>query len=218
MRKLLEFAASLLLIPLTVSFGYETYSFLVANVSFSLIDSFLYGCLAYGLIHLALGHRMIFIRIFEHELGHTLAAFALFRSVQKFEVNPEEGGGFVGVGGLNFIIRLAPYYLPVFTIPLLFVKPFVLVSMRNMVNFLIGFTLAFHYLSLLIEFRRDQPDIQESGLFFSFCVTFIMNAAILVVILCAVLDDYSPLPGYARDSFVTAFEFSRAVLRRLSVR
>jgi hypothetical protein len=218
MRKLLEFAASLLLIPLTFAFGYETYSFLVANVNFSLIDSFLYGCLAYSLIHLVLGRAVGFVRLFEHELGHTLMAFVLFKSVQRFEVDLEEGG-LVGVhGDSNFIVRLAPYYLPVFTIPLLFIKPFVLASMHNIVNFLIGFTLAFHYLSLLVEFKRDQPDIEKGGLIFSFCVTFIMNAVILVIILCAVLNDYSPLLGYLRDSFVTAFEFSRAALRRLSVR
>ena len=112
------------------------------------------------------------------------------------------------------MIRLAPYYLPVFTIPLLIIKPLVSPSIRDVANFLIGFTLAFHYTSLLKEFNLRQEDIKETGLVFSLCVTCIMNIIVLVIILCVVIDDYSGILSYFERSFKKAIESYETILQK----
>lgn len=212
MGKLIGFAASFLLMPLIYSFGYEAYLFFASSISFSRIDVFLYGCLCYALIHVMLGDRLIFIQLFEHELGHTIMAFVFFKDVREFAVH--EQGGEVGYqGGSNLLIRLAPYYLPAFTIPLLIIKPFVFPSIRQGVNFLIGLSLAFHYFFLYKEFRPSQPDIERTGLTLSFCVACILNTIFLVVILCIVMDSYSTILSYFENSLVRSFELCETALQ-----
>jgi hypothetical protein len=213
MKKLLEFGVSFLLIPLMYAFGYESLLFISANVEFARVASFLYGFLAYTVFHVALGSKLIFIQIFEHELGHTLVALVFGRGIREFAVH-SQGGEVEYRGTSNLFIRLAPYYLPVFTLPLLVVKPFVLLSTYGAINFLIGFTLAFHYLALTREFRLDQTDIVRVGPVLAFCVTFIMNIIFLVIILSLVIGDHAILLDYFEASFTRALDFCQAVLQQ----
>lgn len=213
MKKLIEFVISFLLIPLMYAFGYEALLFIVANVEFALIEMFLYGFLAYTVFHALLGSKLNFVQFFEHELGHTLVALVFFNDVRGFLVHPQ-GGEMAYKGASNFFILLAPYYLPVFTLPLLIAKPFVLPSTYGAINFLIGFTLAFHYFSLVKEFRPKQPDINEAGPIFAFCVAFVMNTIFLVIILSAVLGNHEILLNYFQASLARALDFGQAVLRQ----
>lgn len=214
MKKLVEYALSFLLIPLVYGFGYEALLFVAANFEFALLETFLYGFLAYTVFHFLLGSKLTFVQIFEHELGHTLAALVFFNDVRGFLVHPQ-GGEMVYQGAANFFIRLAPYFLPVFTLPLLAAKPFVFPSTHGAINFLIGFTLAFHYLFLVQEFRPKQSDIEETGLAFAFCVVFIMNAIFLAIILSAVIGSHEILLDYFQASFTRALDFCQAALQLL---
>lgn len=213
MGKLIRFLASLLLIPFVYAFAHEAYSFVTLNVKAHSISWFIYGFFGYVLVYgFVLWRKIAFLEIFEHELGHALVGLLFFRDIQKFEVHP--GGGSVELVGGNSLIRLAPYYLPVFTIPLLIIKPLVSPSIRDVANFLIGFTLAFHYTSLLKEFNLRQEDIKETGLVFSLCVTCIMNIIVLVIILCVVIDDYSGILSYFERSFKKAIESYETILQK----
>lgn len=213
MGKLIRFFASFLLIPIVYAFAHEAYAFVTLNVKAHAINWFIYGLVCYILVYgFFLWRKITFLEFFEHELGHALVGFIFSKGIRKFEVHPE--GGSVELGGGNSLISLAPYYLPVFTIPLLIIKPLVSPSIRDVANFLIGFTLAFHYTSLLKEFSPRQDDIKKTGLVFSLCVTCIMNIIVLVIILCVVLEIYSDIPSYFERSFRKAIESYETIFQK----
>ena len=114
----------------------------------------------------------------------------------------------------NFLIRLAPYYFPVFTIPLLIAEPLASFPLHEMIDFLIGFTLAFHFVGLRREFGlKQKTDIVPNGLPFSFCVTCLLNTILLVIAICVVSSNYSGILDYFQnsiartpESYQTAFQ------------
>jgi hypothetical protein len=99
---------------------------------------------------------------------------------------------------------LAPYYLPVLTLPLLLVEPFLSAPIDQAVDFLIGFTLAFHYVGLAREFRWYQTDLQRMGYIFSLVVVPLFNAVWLVVILSAVSDNHPAVLDFFKASWQRA--------------
>jgi hypothetical protein len=110
------------------------------------------------------------------------------------------------------LTALAPYYLPLFTIPFLILKPFVYPEWRGLVDFFIGFTLCFHYVAFLKDFRLKQSDITKTGILFSFAITVFLNVVILVVILCVVINCYSCILDYFKASIVGAVDAYKAAL------
>ena len=218
MVKLIRFLASFLLIPLILAFVHEGYLFLQANVRFDAISELVYGFVAYALLYvIALHDRLRFLEHFEHELGHALMGLLFFKRIDELLVNPQEGSNVKmhGTSGSNFLITLAPYFLPVFTLPLLILRLFVFTSLLGVVNFLIGVTLAFHYLGLAREFKREQPDIRDSGPVFSLLITVTMNVVFLVVILSAVLDDYQGIIDYLGRAFSRTIAYGQALINLL---
>ena len=73
--------------------------------------------------------------------------------------------------------------------------------MHNVIDLLIGFTMAFHYVALLAEFRPSQPDIEQSSLLFALAVTITMNAIFLVIVISVLMNDYEPILSYFDASF-----------------
>jgi hypothetical protein len=209
-----SFVVLVLLGPLIYAFAYEANSFLRSNVIPLLVSWFTFGLLVYVLVDVFLLHgTTFFLEVFEHEVGHSLAGLLFWRHTKKMVVEQKEGLTLIPTK--NPLIILAPYYLSLFTIPLLPLKLFLPPSVHEVVNFLIGFTLGFHYVSLAREFRPDQPDIERAGFPFSLCVTFILNLIFLVVVICVVADDYSGIPAFFKDSFVRAPEYYEAVLQAI---
>jgi len=218
MSKLINLLLSVLLAPLIYSFLYEACLFLIANADFYLVSWFTYGFLFYILIYiLILRGRIAFIEHFEHELGHAIVAVLFLRDIREFLVNPEEGSRVTFLDGANSLIRLAPYYLPVFTIPLAVIQPFVFSPIHLIIDFLIGFTLAFHYTSLLREFHLRQTDIKKTGLIFSFCVACVLNTVGLVLILCIVSRNYLGILNYFKNSFARTPESYQTALQILTM-
>jgi len=218
MGKVIKLLVSPALIPLVYAFVYEIILFIIYNVDFQPVQWFLFGLLCYVLIYPFIKcDNITFVETFEHELGHAVLNLVWFRRFDEFLVNPKKKSHVAtrGLFNIGFLTSLAPYYLPVFTIPLLIVKPFLSASIRHVIDFLIGFTLAFHYVALLKEFYRQQPDIQKHTTVFSFLITCLMNAVVLVVILCAVLEDYLLLLNYLDGSITRAIESYKVVFQEL---
>lgn len=204
MRKLIRWLILILLLPGILAMMEQVAVFAYVRAAVFFTSWFLYGFLAYLIAHaVLLKQRIFFLETFEHELSHALVALLFFRSVRGFFVHPG-GGAVVGHLGSNLFITLAPYFLPVFTLPLLIIKPFVVPGIYAKIDFLIGVTLAFHYVGLLKEFRAAQPDIQDGGLLFSLIVVIFLNCVVLLVILNFVTNTWSEIPGYFRDALAQA--------------
>lgn len=216
MGNLIRNFIGILLIPLAFALCYEAYLFVSRNLDAVARNWFIYGILAYLPVYLIVpANRIRFVEIFEHELGHMLVALFLLQDIKEFsvETNGADGGLVKHRGASNFLIGLAPYFLPVFTIPLLIIKPLIFSSTHNVINLLIGFSLAFHYLALINEFRPRQTDIQRIGLAFASVVTAGLNAVVLIIILSVVLNRYGNIPDYLKDSLVRARETYTLVLQ-----
>jgi len=195
----------LLLAPMLFAFIYQALLYVLPNLKLLWGNWFLYGFLGYGLLYLVfLRSEVTFLEIFEHELAHTVTAYAFLNRVHLFAVHAKVGGVVEHQRASNFVIVLAPYFLPLFTLPLLPLRPFINTPAVNAINFLIGASLAFHYAGLAKEFSPQQPDIRHSGLVFSLILILFFNALFAVLILSFVLGDYSRILAFAKSGFWTS--------------
>ncbi len=194
--KLFRLLIVILLLPLLYTFLREAGLFFIANAKAYLMSGFMAGLAAYLLLYPAVLYRTIdFLEDLEHEFAHAVVAVMLLRPIRSLIVNPRpnpgEPGSQVGTYNPGCLIYLAPYYLPVFVLPLLLVKLVVTPQAHGIINTLIGITTGFHLASLLKEFKPSrQTDIQNTGLLVSICVTFFLNVVFLVIIVAGVINDY----------------------------
>ncbi|MGH7494791.1 MAG: hypothetical protein ACREOO_20660 [bacterium] len=215
MRPFFKFVFLVLLIPVIYAFVMAAWSFLVYHAELFWENWVTYGFIFYILLYvLLLRPRVTFLEIFEHELAHTVAALLFFRSVKLFAVFPE-GGVMRHQGGssslVNTIITLAPYFLPVFALPMLLVKPFMTSPMNQVVDFFIGLFLAFHYASLFVEFSPRQSDIVKTELVVALFVVIFFNAIFTVLALSFALGEYDYLMAYIKDALATAWRSYQAI-------
>jgi hypothetical protein len=227
--KVIRFFASFLLAPLAYSFAHEGYLFLTSDVDPRSLDWCIYGAIFYVLIY-ALVFRGKYSRKFyehlKHESAHSMVGYIFLRRTRKLVVNPEatyageetSQVAYLNLSGPDFLVSLAPYYFPSFTIPLLIIRLFVSSPIHKVIDFLIGFTLAFHYISLKNEFGLKQDDIKEMGLMFSIVVTCILNIVFLIVIVCIVSDNCSSILNYFENSFVRALESYKIIYQTWRMR
>ena len=89
--------------------------------------SVLVGLVMGGILHRFIRGRVSFLTTFEHELTHTVAALLCGRKVSKFVSTSGRGGYIQHEGGRKGItvhlIGLAPYYLPLFALFLVLLRP-----------------------------------------------------------------------------------------------
>jgi hypothetical protein len=201
--KLLRFAVLLLFMPLIYAFSYEAVLFLGKTNLEDLLD-FLFGIVAYLLLYvLFLNGRIGFLETLEHELSHAAASLTILHMPGKLVVDPQSGGKAAGVVETVgcFWVALAPYFLPLFTLPLLLLRPIMPPPFDRVIDFLLGSTLAFHYVRLIKDLRVKQTDITSTGCFFSFVFAIFMNLIFLLLILTVVTGGYSRLPEYVQASW-----------------
>ena len=139
----------LCLIPLAIGVGKSFYSEITDISLFSgslhLVER---GVLAYLIMH-TLILKPIYLYVLGHESVHVLAAWLCGGHVVSFNVTPS--GGNVVTSKTNFFIELSPYFVPIYTIALGLV--FLVLKavgqetpyMSEIFIFLVGLTLAFHF-------------------------------------------------------------------------
>ena len=139
----------------------------------------LFGAGAYLLFQFVFS-KPIKTYIFGHELTHMLVSLAMGGKLKRFTVS--EGGGEVQMTRINFLVRLAPYILPLYTLLVLggwFASGG---RWREGFLFLIGFTLCFHLALTMDSIRQGQTDLKESGLFFSLILILVANVTVLILV------------------------------------
>ena len=118
-----------------------------------------------------------FYSTFEHELTHLLVGLLFFKKPAHFTVT-RDAGGETGLYGGNFLITLAPYFLPTFSFLMLPLYLIILPKFYLYYFILFGFVVAYHVLSTIQEFSYSQPDIIICGKIFS--TIFLVFTNILV--------------------------------------
>jgi len=154
MARLIKALIGLALLPLVGAAVYQTVIFFQANaVDLSVFSWFLLGFGLYVLLYVLIFRtRLGFVETFEHEMEHIIAGKLTLRNMDSLKVTYQEGGEtkFRSTGlGCNLFVALAPYFMFTVTLGLLVIQILTvqfLPGLQPIINFLIGFTLAYHYM------------------------------------------------------------------------
>jgi hypothetical protein len=124
-----------------------------------------------------------FLEILRHEMTHAFAALLVGSRVNELVVTNPQDGRSGAHGKVNHVpaplsgpfITLAPYCVPTFTIPFALLRLATGDACRNIIDIVIGFTLAFHYLSVFHDLQAPQSDISRTGYLFSLGFVVVIN-------------------------------------------
>lgn len=167
---------------------------------------FLAGGLAYLVVHL-LFKKPIFTYVIGHELTHALFAILFGGSVKSLQAG--ERGGRVTITKSNFMITLAPYFFPLYTVIAMACYGAARAwgagaAATNAIIFVSGAAFSFHLALTFMFLLADQTDIIEQGAVFSYPLIYLFNivfAAFLVNVYLAENMDYVAfLAGGLADS------------------
>ncbi len=171
---------SLILLPAWIGFAIAFLNQLYTIDTFTTRGLILLaGAIAFTILY-ALGHRLRLTHTLGHELTHAFSSI-LFRGRVK-GISASSSGGKANVTKTNFIIYLAPYFFPIYTMAVVLFSFFVDQRFTNAIFFLIGFTLAHHILLTLDSLRVEQSDLTKSGMLFSLFVVFLGNLSVITLV------------------------------------
>jgi hypothetical protein len=139
--------------------------------------------------------RPVGIYVFGHELTHAIWVWIFGGSVHEFVASAE--GGYIRTNKDNFIISLAPYFYPIYSLAVIVVygagslfydlgrseEVFLWMRPIQMLFLVLGFTWAFHLSFTCWMIPKGQTDLTRYGTFFSLVVIYTMNIALLAVFL-----------------------------------
>jgi hypothetical protein len=130
--------------------------------------------------------RPVLLYVFGHELTHAFWVLVMGGRISKFRVGRD--GGHVVTDRTNFWIALAPYFFPLYSLIIIAaygvlglfvnVQPY-----GRLLYALIGATWAFHFTFTCWMIPKKQTDLTDHGTFFSLVVIYLMNLALLSVML-----------------------------------
>lgn len=220
MWKFIRNVMGFLLLPLLYVILTEAYSTVAPHLSLRLFRYVILGFVVYTVVHLALFRDYHLFTTLEHEFGHAAMGCLFLRVPQAIAGTAKRGGVTQLPNGYNFAVALAPYFLPLFTVPLVILKAMALKwnlapSYGHIVlDFLIGFTFAFHLIGLWEEFRPYQTDLQRSGYVFSIVVVVLLNILFLLLIIAVILGDSSILTSFVQTSVARVKEVYSELLQK----
>ncbi|MDP8248600.1 MAG: hypothetical protein P9M00_10720 [Candidatus Tritonobacter lacicola] len=195
-----KFALGLLLIPACIGVTVCFYESLLPLLRDK--PPFLFGFAAYCIIF-AIFQQPIRSYVFGHELTHAIWVLLFRGEVTGFSASA--GGGRVEATKSNFLITLAPYFFPIYSILVLLVfyamrlvncllpDFFELEKYFFIFVFLVGFSWAFHVVLTVTVMLKGQGDLKRTGLLFSLAIVYCMNVValgLLVVFMSRYSGDY----------------------------
>jgi hypothetical protein len=205
MLKILKILIGILLLPAAIGAGKAFYILLSSiDPASSALHVLERGVLVYLLFHV-LVMRPAYLYVLGHEFVHVLATWLCGGRVVSFNVTPS--GGNVATSKTNFFIELSPYFVPLYTLllgPLLMLLKSLNVNIPNMSGtflFLVGVTLAFHFVMTVEVLRMQQSDIAKSGFIFSIVLIFIGNLIIIMAVFSPFFDDLSFVKFFKSSAF-----------------
>lgn len=142
--------------------------------------------------------------VFGHELTHALAGLLSGAQIKKFKVSRKKGS--VTLTKNNIFITLAPYFVPIYPIIIIFVY-FALAWFMDVVQiyswflFFSGIALAFYYALTFYAIKVGQEDMIIYGQFFSFIFVCFINIIMVVLILAWIFPSNIEI----NDFFVKVF-------------
>ena len=130
--------------------------------------------------------RPIVLYVFGHELTHALWVWLMGGRVSRFRVG--RAGGHILTDKNNFLIALAPYFFPIYSILVLALygglSLFVdMLPYGRLLYALVGVTWAFHFTFTCWMIPKNQSDLTDNGTIFSLVVIYLINLLLLSAML-----------------------------------
>ncbi len=156
--------------------------------------------------------------VLAHELTHIVWAWMMGARIKGLRVSANSGH--VKLSRTNFIITLAPYFFPFYTICVLLLylalSAFYDMSLYEPVWLgWIGLTWSFHLTFTLSALAQKQPDIQEHGRLFSYTLIYLLNAIMVCMGIVAVTDaTWEQWTGYFLNAAVHAYAWIYTTIRQ----
>jgi len=193
------------IISILLSIGYmivlinSPYNFNTSEVHYFLYGFFLFIPLWYFWLK-----KKHFYSTFEHEMTHLLVGLIFFKKPSHFTATHDSGGE-TGLYGNNFIITLAPYFLP--TINLLLLIIYAIINQKFILPFfaVFGFFASYHIFSTIDEFSYKQPDIYTTGKLFSTIFIIFANIVSYGFIIFFVTNGFDAAVAFLRDGPLILF-------------
>jgi len=132
------------------------------------------------ILWLLFGRFLRFFHVFEHEVTHLVTGLVFF--IQPRQLVASESGGRMEMYGNNFIVSLAPYFVPLFSLVLMALMPLLDGSVSVYACCVLGLVTGYHVISNVQEFSLQQPDIRSHGLIFSTAICLWGNIIALGVV------------------------------------
>ncbi|MFH1824911.1 MAG: M50 family metallopeptidase [Candidatus Firestonebacteria bacterium] len=186
--RLFRFIIGIILIPVAIilTIGFiKSFAFL-QEVKHSEVV-FLSGFLSYLILHF-LFYKPIFMHVMAHEFTHAIWAIIFGGKVKSLNIS--EDGGNITVDKTNFLIILAPYFFPFYTVLVILLYFIVDKRFIDFVIFFIGFTLSFHLALTLFSMKERQKDLKEVGVFFSLSFIYCVNLLIMAIIFSVISPQF----------------------------
>lgn len=207
--KVFRFILGLVILMLIPGYAMRFYYVLAsADLDNIFLRCFLFGICVSFILWIIVIRRAEFFLTFEHEMTHLLIGLLFFKNPVAFWATESEGG-FVQLYGHNFIIGLAPYFLP--TISFLLMPAIFIIQAKYLPHFfiLLGLTTGYHIFSTIREFNYNQPDIQNCGKIFSTLFLILMNIICYGILLAFVLGGFSYVGYFLKSGCLFSFELWR---------
>lgn len=213
--RVFRFIVAILSIFLSIGYGLALIRFVPRlNINDPSLRYFLYGFGAFiplGVIWLRKAH---FFSTFEHELTHLLVGLLFFKKPAGFAVS-ESQGGITSLYGGNFLIALAPYFLPTFAYILL---PFYLIIDPRFHLFyfaVLGLLTSYHIFSTAQEFSYKQSDIIKSGKVFSTFFLIFTNILVYGFLIAFIIGGFKEGGLFLKTGFFESSSWMASAIEKL---
>ena len=149
--------------------------------------------------------------VLAHELTHALWGSMMGARVSDMKVSGQSGS--VTLSKTNFVITLAPYFFPLYTVLAIalyyLLSVFIAVAPYHLYWLaLVGFTWGFHFTFTISTLAQHQTDIRACGILFSYTVIALLNVLGIglwvVMVSSATLEQFLGLLGQSSLSMTLA--------------
>ena len=123
--------------------------------------------------------RPLVLYVFGHELTHALWVWLMGGRVSRFRVS--RSGGHILTDKNNFVIALAPYFFPLYSILAIGLYGALSLFLNlqpyggRVLYVVVGITWAFHLSFTCWMIPKNQTDLSDNGTFFSLVVIYLIN-------------------------------------------
>lgn len=124
----------------------------------------------------------------EHELTHAMVAILTLNRVTG--LNATHTGGVMQFQGFgNWLITLAPYFIPTLSLLVLGMMSLAKATYYPALLVVMGFTIAYHVQSTWHELHGQQPDLHQAGWLFCWLFLPAANVLMALILLSALPND-----------------------------